>query len=113
MTYKSRLVNHIKNYRSPAHGLILVALMGLLAAPSFAEQADAAAATGSEIAVVNLNTADAETLARVLTGIGEDKAEAIVAWREANGEFKSVDELTQIKGIGQATLNKNRDRLSL
>jgi competence protein ComEA len=98
--------------------LVIAATMvaGALMAPaSFALESEVAAdeVESMAFAPVNINTADAETLARVLTGIGESKAAAIVAWREAKGEFKSLDELTQVKGIGQATLEKNRDRLSL
>lgn len=56
---------------------------------------------------VNINTADVETLAQ-LKGIGAKKAEAIIAWREANGNFQSVEQLLEIKGIGEATLEANR-----
>lgn len=64
-------------------------------------------------AMVNLNTADAATLQRELLGIGQVKAEAIVAYREVHGNFASVDELLEVKGIGAATLEKNRDKLSI
>lgn len=62
---------------------------------------------------LNLNTADAETLQKILTGIGKNKADAIVAYRESNGEFTSVDELIEVKGIGKSILEKNRDKLSV
>ena len=62
---------------------------------------------------VNLNSADAETLRRDLFGIGAAKAKAIIAYREANGSFTAVDELLEVKGIGKALLEKNRDRLEL
>jgi competence protein ComEA len=62
---------------------------------------------------VNINTADADTIAKSLTGIGQTKAKAIVAYREEHGPFKSVDDLTQVKGIGQATLQKNHDAILL
>ncbi|EZI26222.1 MULTISPECIES: ComEA family DNA-binding protein [Pseudomonas] len=64
-------------------------------------------------AKVNLNAADAETLRRDLFGIGVAKAKAIVAYRESNGPFTAVDELLEVKGIGKALLEKNRDRLAL
>ena len=64
-------------------------------------------------AKVNLNTADAETLDRALDGIGPAKARAIVEYRTAKGAFTSVDELLEVKGIGAATLEKNRERLSV
>jgi competence protein ComEA len=61
----------------------------------------------------DINTADAETLARVIDGIGVAKAQAIVDYRKANGPFKSVDDLTAVKGIGDRTVARNRDRLSV
>ncbi|MBN2974880.1 competence protein ComEA [Pseudomonas fluorescens] len=64
-------------------------------------------------AKVNLNAADAQTLHRDLFGIGAAKAKAIVAYRESNGPFTAVDELLEVKGIGKALLEKNRDRLAL
>lgn len=60
---------------------------------------------------VNLNTADAATLQKELAGIGKNKADAIVAYREANGQFTSIDELIEVKGIGKAILDKNREKL--
>lgn len=60
---------------------------------------------------VNINTADAATLDRVLLNIGASKAEAIVAYRKQNGAFKSADQLAQVKGIGLKTVEKNRDRI--
>lgn len=62
---------------------------------------------------ININTASVDALAELLVGIGPKKAEAIVAYRDANGPFKAVDELLNVKGIGQATLEKNRDIISL
>lgn len=62
---------------------------------------------------VNLDTADAETLRRDLFGIGAAKAQAIIAYRESNGPFTAVDELLEVKGIGKALLEKNRDRLAI
>lgn len=67
----------------------------------------------AQVAVVNLNTADAATLQRELLGIGATKAQAIVAYREAHGNFASVDELLEVKGVGEATLEKNRDKLTV
>ncbi|MEO7251647.1 MAG: ComEA family DNA-binding protein [Arenimonas sp.] len=60
---------------------------------------------------VNINSADAATLDRVLIGIGPSKAEAIVIYRKANGAFRSADQLASVKGIGLATIEKNRDRI--
>lgn len=60
---------------------------------------------------VDINKADADTLAAELTGIGDSKAAAIVAYREANGPFERVDDLVNVKGIGEKTLEKNRENL--
>ena len=62
---------------------------------------------------VDLNKADAATLQRDLSGIGEAKANAIVAYRESNGPFSSLDELLEVQGIGKALLDKNRERLEV
>jgi competence protein ComEA len=58
---------------------------------------------------VDINTADAKTLAEGLNGIGMSKAEAIVAYREENGPFANVDELAKVKGVGEKTVERNRD----
>jgi len=62
---------------------------------------------------VNINTADAATIAKALEGIGPSKAAAIVAWRDEHGPFKSVDEVGQVKGIGASTLERNRAAIQL
>ncbi len=62
---------------------------------------------------VDLNQADAATLQRELAGVGEAKAKAIVAYRESNGPFSSIDELLEVKGIGKAILDKNREKLEV
>lgn len=62
---------------------------------------------------VNVNTADAATIASTLNGVGESKAEAIVAYREAHGPFKSAEQLAEVKGIGLKTVEKNRDRIEV
>jgi competence protein ComEA len=60
---------------------------------------------------VNINTANADNLAVNIKGVGKKKAEAIIAYREANGPFKSVQELIKVKGIGEKLVQKNRDNL--
>lgn len=60
---------------------------------------------------IDVNTATAEQLADGLDGIGPAKAEAIVKDREAHGKFKSVEDLTRVKGIKKATLDKIRDKV--
>ncbi|HVR82528.1 MAG TPA: helix-hairpin-helix domain-containing protein [Luteimonas sp.] len=62
---------------------------------------------------VNINTADAATIDQVLVNVGPAKAAAIVAYRKANGSFKSAEQLALVKGIGLKTVEKNRDRIVL
>lgn len=81
--------------------ILSVLLAALLAAPVAAAEP------------VDINTADAATLASELDGIGPSKAEAIVAHRQQHGAFRSADELTEVKGIGLATIEANRDRITV
>ena len=62
---------------------------------------------------VDINSADAETISAELQGVGISKAIAIVEFRKANGPFKSVDDLTQVKGIGERTIELNRANIRL
>ena len=62
---------------------------------------------------VNINTADAQTIATSLDGVGLSKAQAIVTYRKAHGAFKNVDEVGDVKGIGTKTLARNRDAIHL
>jgi competence protein ComEA len=78
-------------------------LLALLAATPLALYADP----------VNINSADATTLAKALEGVGEAKAKAIVAHRQQHGPFKSVDEVGLVKGIGQKLLDRNRANIRL
>ncbi|ANX00756.1 helix-hairpin-helix domain-containing protein [Thermoclostridium stercorarium] len=59
---------------------------------------------------ININTADLSTLMK-LHGIGEVKARAIIEYRERNGPFKSIEEIKNVKGIGEATFQKIKDRI--
>ena len=65
------------------------------------------------VPVVNINSAGAEELAEALSGVGLTRAEAIVESREKQGAFKSPDDLARVKGVGAATVDKNRDRIRL
>ncbi len=62
---------------------------------------------------VNINTADKESLMAAIQGVGEKRAEAIIAYREENGPFKSVEELSEVKGIGSATIESNYENLTV
>ena len=62
---------------------------------------------------VDINSADAATIAKELQGIGLSKAQAIVAYREKNGSFKHAEELRKIKGIGAKTLERNRANIRM
>jgi len=62
-------------------------------------------------APVNVNTADAQTLAKNINGVGPKKAQAIVTYRKSNGPFRSIQDLIKVKGIGQKTLDKNKSDL--
>ena len=57
---------------------------------------------------VNVNTADAETISAELNGIGLAKAKAIVEYRKKHGPFRSADDLSLVKGIGERTVERNR-----
>ena len=56
---------------------------------------------------VNINTAEAEVIAELITGVGPQKAQAIVDYREEFGEFKSIEDLLLVKGIGPGIIEKN------
>lgn len=62
--------------------------------------------------VVDINKADIDTLV-LLTGVGEKRAQAIVAYRELHGEFNSVEDLLNVKGVGEKMLQLNKDRIKL
>lgn len=70
-------------------------------------------ATLAHAGTININTADAKQLAKELVGVGKTRAEAIVQYREKNGQFKSIDELVKVDGIGHRTVEKNRENILL
>ena len=81
----------------------------------FAQQESSVSSSAAQVqsATININTASAEEIAATLTGIGLTKAQAIVAWRDDNGAFTRIEQLLEVKGIGQATLDRNVSRISL
>ena len=62
---------------------------------------------------ININTADAKTLDEGLLGVGPAKAQAIIAWRKQKGPFKAIAELSAVKGMGPALIERNKDRITL
>lgn len=79
---------------------ILSAWMVFAAVPAFA---------GNE--AVNINTANVEQLAKSLKGVGPNKAEAIIKYREKHGPIKSLAMLGKIKGIGPKILERNKEKI--
>ncbi|MEE3331731.1 MAG: helix-hairpin-helix domain-containing protein [Myxococcota bacterium] len=93
--------------RSRARGLVL-AFLALVASSSLQAAIPLAAQEG----VVNVNTATVAQLEK-LPGVGKVRAQAIVRFRKDNGGIASLDELTQVRGIGEALLRKLRPHLTL
>ncbi|WP_371282104.1 ComEA family DNA-binding protein [Dokdonella sp.] len=79
--------------------LASLALSLALALPAFAAEP------------VDINSADASTLAEGLTGVGLSKAEAIIAYRDEHGPFASAEDLAQVKGIGDKLVERNRENI--
>lgn len=98
--------------------LAAVVCLSFFAAPSVLADSEMAEEDASQQVQqlpgsVNINAAPAEELAMVMSGIGLKKAQAIVAWRSQNGDFTSVDQLAEVKGVGPATITKNLAKLTL
>ena len=89
---------------------LYVPRVGEVPPPGAGAASGAGAGTGSGL--VNINTADAAAL-ETLPGIGPALASRIIAWREANGGFRAVDELLAVSGIGQKTLDGFRDQVTV
>lgn len=88
----------MKNFKNGFNALALVAMLAFSGA-AFSYTAEK----------ININTADAQTIAKNLNGIGLKKAEAIVVWRTEHGSFSEVSGIDQVKGVGQKTVEKNKD----
>lgn len=95
-------------------GVLLLALLVIL---PFWQTAMADETSSKEVmqqtAMVNINTATADELSSMLKGIGEKRAAAIVAYREDNGPFKTVEQLQSVKGVGEKVLEQNLGNLSV
>jgi competence protein ComEA len=88
-----------------------IALAETPAAPARTTAAPAAQPAAAE-PLLDINTASSEQFAQVMVGVGKAKAETIVKDRETNGKFASVDDLDRVRGIGKATIEKNRAKLT-
>jgi len=102
--------------RTPAtlfSALVLAVLLGLNPIVASSSLHAQEATHGQQLASININSADAETLAAGLKGVGITRAQEIVRYREAFGPFASVDELVEVKGVGPSTVDKNRAVLTL
>ena len=73
---------------------------------------DSAGASGGKSEKVNLNTATEAEL-QTISGIGQKRASDIIAYRESNGRFKSVDDLKKVSGIGDKTLEKLKEYVTV
>ena len=62
---------------------------------------------------VNINAAPAAGIAEILSGVGASKAQAIVDYRAKHGPFKSIEDIVLVKGIGEATVAKNKHAITL
>ncbi|MCG9638512.1 helix-hairpin-helix domain-containing protein [Vibrio sp. Isolate34] len=92
--------------------LLLLLLMFLNPAALADSPTKAELYDGIEV-TVNINTATAEELSALLVGVGDKKAKDIVDYRTEHGAFASADDLVSVKGIGEATVEKNRERIQL
>lgn len=111
MKSNSFLSNNIANIPSRLLIPFLFSLLFSFSNISYADNEPNGSIQTSE--VININSADAQTIAKALKGVGLKKAEAIVDYRERYGEFAHLEELVAVKGIGKSTLSKNKHLLSL
>ena len=116
LTYLFRLFGGRLNIPRPAGFALAVALALAAGTGDLAYSPAALAEQASELgqaSTVNINKADASALAAGLKGVGMSRAQDIVRYRETYGPFASVEELTEVKGVGAATLEKNRAVITL
>ena len=97
---------------------ITYSLLGLalsLSAPVFAQTAPDSEASQSSLAraAVDINTADANSLAEALDGVGRSRAKSIIEWREANGPFEDPYDLVQVRGISERIVRLNESRIHI
>lgn len=109
---KNKIISQFKFLQLVFFTLLLLASYSSLAQSSLnSANGDSLQSEFSE--QVNINLADAETIAMVLDGVGLNKAEAIVDYRESNGDFQAIDDLIMVVGIGEVTLRNNVEKILL
>lgn len=91
--------------------LSLAMMAGQNALAQAAPNTNPAAPIAGDLVQVNINEADAATIADILVGIGMSRARAIVQYREEHGQFTSLEDLAEVNGVGEATLVNNKDRI--
>ncbi|MDP5209722.1 helix-hairpin-helix domain-containing protein [Microbulbifer sp. 2205BS26-8] len=92
---------------------LLVLVFSLYLSPTITANDARPEAVKQVVTKINVNSASVAELAEKLEGVGTEKAQLIVEHREKHGPFTSVEQLLDVKGIGAATLKKNRDKIQL
>lgn len=92
--------------------LLALPVVGLTAQTAFAESLSVAA-LAQKVEAISINSANAEEIAEAMRGVGIKKAQAIIEWRTQNGNFTSLEQLLEVKGIGEKTLEANKQRIKL
>lgn len=95
------------------YSTLLLSILIFLSPTAFADSPTKAELYDGIEITVNINTATAEELSALLVGVGDKKAKDIVDYRTEHGAFASADDLVSVKGIGEATVEKNRERILL
>ena len=93
--------------------LLLALILGISPALTTLSLHAEEVAVASVIQPVNINKADAETLAQNLDGVGYRRAEAIIKYRKTYGPFITVDDLLEVKGVGPSIVDNNRERITV
>lgn len=111
LQHSSRRVTtgHLHSFNRFLAGLLTALALAIGGAQVLAQDTQPAPA----VAAVNINKADAASLAAALNGVGLSRAEDIIRYREAHGPFTTVEQLAEVKGIGPATVAKNRAVITL
>ena len=98
---------------SPKNITAAIFAVFVLCLSSVAQANDLSGQLSGDVMTVNVNEADAASIANMLVGIGISRAQAIVDYRDQYGRFYSAQELTSVKGVGQSTVEKNLSRISI